>query len=890
MILILLFFSTLVNYRAPLENKIDPRCYDHEYARVWIYFTDKDINLDHFPQAVETISKTINPKTMLRRKLRGNAINYTDLPLGNDYIDEIIDQGGYLLYKSKWLNAASFLVNPANLENIAKLNFVYKISSVARYESNHHEQSIALDSTLFGLTYRQLEMFNIKRLHEWNIFGSSIRIGILDTGLRRTHSALQEVAVIAEHDFIDGDQIFADAIPLTAKGGLYTDMVFINNGNSLHLFMIGDTLGMFGIHPSHELMHIYSSDGGLTWNDREMLTSSYQSWKRDLSACGRDTIFIFFRDQYNLKYMIYTDTVAVSAMPLGSGTSPSGLTINDSTYVFFAAKENLIMRKGNYFGFNPETVIDSAVNPIKNPKALATTSQIGIFYNTYPEDSIFLLKSSLPETTFTRSFFANGKNLQAINYRDTIYALWLSKTAISHFNIVFARSDDFGSNFQPDIELATDLPSVGKLSLLKSGSTINVIWECQGRIYFRNSYDNGFSFSFLDSLPGEFIYLPTAGIGSNGIIKFHCTRGDSLTDEYTVGHPDHYHPRHGTEMLGVIGGYLQNYYVGIAPGAQFLVAKTENPDTMFEFPVEEDTWVAGLEWIESMGADIANSSLGYTDWYEWPDDYDGNTSPASVAAQEAVKRGMVIVNSVGNVSFPQIVVPSDAQGVLAVGGIDTLYNRWQYSGYFPTIDHSPKKPEIVCLCDAPVVVNPDSVNSYLYSRGTSAAAALISGICALLLEGHPNWTPDSVRNALMMTASHAANPTDSIGYGWPDAFAAFNYSPPAVDTLPGPIFLTIYPNPFIITQHDTVYMPFKLNASFSVEFRVFTIDGRLIKHEERSLLMPGRYEETNPNSQYAAFMWDGRNENGDLVGSGLYYCVMISHGGGNDVAKIAVIR
>ena len=57
----------------------------------------------------------------------------------------------------------------------------------------------------------------------------------------------------------------------------------------------------------------------------------------------------------------------------------------------------------------------------------------------------------------------------------------------------------------------------------------------------------------------------------------------------------------------------------VAPafGVSVVLAKTE--DISQEVPLEEDFWVAGLEWIESLGADIASSSLSYFDWYEFAD-------------------------------------------------------------------------------------------------------------------------------------------------------------------------------------------------------------------------------------------------------------------------------
>lgn len=246
-------------------------------------------------------------------------------------------------------------------------------------------------------------------------------------------------------------------------------------------------------------------------------------------------------------------------------------------------------------------------------------------------------------------------------------------------------------------------------------------------------------------------------------------------------------------------------------------------------------------------------------------------------------------------------MPGDAEGVITVGGIDTLFNhaKWEsqgtiaYAGY-STSDQTLRKPEIVSLCVAPVVVDPDSQNSYLYSFGTSGATALVSGMCALLLEGHPNWTPDSVTDALCSTASLAETPNDSMGHGWPNVLAAFYKSPPHWDSAAGNHFLTPFPNPFIITQQPLIYLPFKLENATSVEFRIYAVNGRLVKKEERPAgtgqLGPGIYADKDPLSANAAFMWDGKDGDDLDAGSGLYYCILMTRGMGNDVTKIAVIR
>jgi hypothetical protein len=71
---------------------------------------------------------------------------------------------------------------------------------------------------------------------------------------------------------------------------------------------------------------------------------------------------------------------------------------------------------------------------------------------------------------------------------------------------------------------------------------------------------------------------------------------------------------HGTWILGVLGAYLPGELVGGAYDASFILAKTE--DTAGEYPAEEDLYVAGLEFIEANGGDMATSSLGYIDWYD----------------------------------------------------------------------------------------------------------------------------------------------------------------------------------------------------------------------------------------------------------------------------------
>lgn len=901
MLQVLLIFGALYGYRAPLAQKIHPDCYSDENVRVWIHFTDKGVHTDQYSEVLQSVLQSMNTVAHERRISRGGVFDIADVPLQQDYIHEVEARGGMLIHKSRWLNAASFWVQQDDLEEIAALDFVYKITPVALFRQPQDTEAVLLDSLFFGLSYRQLDMFNVVPLHEEGFFGSNIRVGILDTGLRREHAALDNARVAAEYDFMGGDQIFIEQTPITQRSGFFRDLVFHRSSSALAIFVTGDTL-IQNVTPVRDVLYSVSFDGGTTWQPMRRVQENLNRWARELAVTGTDTAFVFYRDGTGLRYLTYdivNDVQIVSSANLALGFDPSAVYVNDSAYVVYVNDNVLFLKKGTISGFTQPDTIDISVASIKKPKAVANDSMLGVFYHTFPGDSLFFVGASFASMTFNRNLIGFGSNADAVVSGDTIFVAWQEQIDDALSRVVFSKSSDFGSTFTTPIQLSDTILTVGKVSVAKYGATVSVMWESTGNIFFANSSDNGNTFGMQDTLGHEFVYLPTLGTNNTGILRFYCTRGDTITDGYLPGQDEYFFPRHGTEMLGIIGGYAYNTYVGIAPGVDFVVAKTENPQEVYEFPVEEDTWVVGLEWCEAQGCDIINSSLGYTEGLSWPDDYDGKTSPASIAATRAAERGMIVVTAAGNVSGARIVVPGDAEGAITVGGIDTLYNRWEFSGYVDTPGDTVYKPEFVCLSAAPVVVNPDSTNSYLYSFGTSGATALVSGIAALLLEGHPHWNVDSIKHALASTAQTqrisgadtvTVAPSDSMGHGWPDAFAAFYFSEPELEPMAGNNFLTPYPNPFTLSVHDVIYIPFKLEQAHNVELRIYSITGRLVATEDREMLMPGRYTNQDPASSNAAFAWDGTDEDGEDVASGVYYCVLLTRGGENDVTKIAVVK
>ncbi len=228
-------------------------------------------------------------------------------------------------------------------------------------------------------------------------------------------------------------------------------------------------------------------------------------------------------------------------------------------------------------------------------------------------------------------------------------------------------------------------------------------------------------------------------------------------------------PRHGTLTLSACGGFAPGELIGPAYKADYIVAMTE--EAWHEVKAEEDNWVAGAEWADSIGADIISSSLGYFDWYTYKD-LDGKTAVVTIAAELASSRGIAVFNAAGNerqLSFYHINPPADGPSVIAVGAVNSLGEIASFSSAGPTYDGR-IKPDLVAM--GVTVKSAFYLGGYTYASGTSLSTPLAAGAGALILEAHPDWSPKQLREAMIRSANRYNHPDNIYGYGLFDAFKA----------------------------------------------------------------------------------------------------------------------
>jgi len=327
---------------------------------------------------------------------------------------------------------------------------------------------------------------------------------------------------------------------------------------------------------------------------------------------------------------------------------------------------------------------------------------------------------------------------------------------------------------------------------------------------------------------------------------------------------------HGTSVWSTLGGFAEGTLVGPAFGASFLLAKTEMIDS--EIQIEEDYWVAGVEWAESSGADIVTSSLGYKEWYSYSD-MDGNTAVTTIAADIAASKGVVVVNAAGNErddEWQYIIAPADGDSVIAVGAVDRSGDLAAFSSRGPTYDGR-IKPDVVALGVETYCAVPGG--GYGYKNGTSFSTPLVAGVCALLLEFDPTLTPVQIIERLHNTASQADDPDNLMGWGILNAFKAaeYEYQPMSFEKV------LAYPNPF----KDSVYCNIKAAQGDDVKISIFTVSGEKVK-KLTSVWLP------DPVNFFWSG-WDGKNEDREEVSNGVYL-IYVSINGFSEIYKVAKLK
>jgi subtilisin family serine protease len=259
------------------------------------------------------------------------------------------------------------------------------------------------------------------------------------------------------------------------------------------------------------------------------------------------------------------------------------------------------------------------------------------------------------------------------------------------------------------------------------------------------------------------------------------------------------HP-HGSMVLSTMGGNVPGQLIGTAPKASYWLLRSEDGGS--EYIIEEYNWVSAAEYADMVGADIINSSLGYTTFDDPTQNHtyselNGDTAPATIGADVAASRGMLVVNSLGNEgsgSWYYLSVPSDGDSVMGIGAVDANGNYASFSSHGPSADGR-VKPDVATQGSGVYCVDPYS-GQFTFAGGTSFSSPILAGMAACLWQANPEHTNMQIADAIRQSASQYLSPDDFLGHGIPDFMQANNI----LTVIDGPdasaALLEVFPNPF----------------------------------------------------------------------------------------------
>lgn len=246
---------------------------------------------------------------------------------------------------------------------------------------------------------------------------------------------------------------------------------------------------------------------------------------------------------------------------------------------------------------------------------------------------------------------------------------------------------------------------------------------------------------------------------------------DSVTANEPADDPGAWN--HGTLTWSTAAGMKDGVQYGPAFKSKIILCKTE--DIRSETAVEEDNWLAAVEWVSTLGADVISSSLSYSDWYTNAS-YDGKTCISTKAANLADSLGILVVNAAGNSgpTSPSIGAPADAFYDLTIGAVYSDNTLANFSSRGPTFDGR-IKPEVCARGVSTACATSSGDNTYGSASGTSLSTPLVAGAACLLVQARPGFTPRLIRQALMETANNAATPNNNYGWGIINTDAALTW-------------------------------------------------------------------------------------------------------------------
>jgi serine protease AprX len=213
-------------------------------AKYWVKFKDKNSS----PYTISNPSAFLTTRSISRRTAQGIAIDMTDIPVNQTYINQVNGTGAQVIQRSKWMNAAIVtVINSSQLSAINSLTCVLSSAPVGKYIKTKSEEELSENSSTpsyqkqsqvtaynYGPSYTQVHQIGADCMHELGYRGQGMVIAVIDAGYENADinavfdSLRNEGRILGTRDYVQGNT------------SVYED--YLHGANCLSL-MAGNTPG-----------------------------------------------------------------------------------------------------------------------------------------------------------------------------------------------------------------------------------------------------------------------------------------------------------------------------------------------------------------------------------------------------------------------------------------------------------------------------------------------------------------------------------------------------------------------------------------------------------------------------------------------------------------------
>ena len=305
---------------------------------------------------------------------------------------------------------------------------------------------------------------------------------------------------------------------------------------------------------------------------------------------------------------------------------------------------------------------------------------------------------------------------------------------------------------------------------------------------------------------------------------------------------------HGTNVTGIIGATGNNSwgYAGVDWNCKLMSCKILDGSNYGFY----SWWTDAFYYATDNGASVVNISAGGSSFSNLMQD----------AVDYAYANEVAIVACMMNTDVSTPYYPAAYTHTIAVGSTSPDDHRTSPFPWSPSSGSNyGNHIDVVAPGNYIYGLHYQLNNNYnTYWSGTSQAAPLVTGLCALLRGIDPSFTVNELRSILQNTAEdQVGNPSEDIagfdiyyGHGRVNANAALNLALSRPEPLPDLPGISLYPNPV----QDQVWLSFEDPTVRWCELKLRDMQGKVLK-ETKLLVDNGQKSEswelgTLPNGLY----------------------------------------